>query len=226
MHMDYLKAEQLSTSKWRVLSIPFGGPFKGKDFDEEFFSIRTDIKPDWFDRRPAVWHHNLDGTMKADSTIGRTDDLELDEDLGWWSTLWLDRSHRYWAEVDKLLQAGKLYGSTGTLPNFAKTDRKTGEILVWPMVEQTLTPIPSNFTSQLAPSKAVKHFDEAGIDLTPATRGLLTDLDSPPAELPVELPSGGEKAAIQRVTSNPDRERIIRQTVDLATRVRDLAQNL
>ena len=35
--MNFLKAEQLSAAKWRVLSIPFGGPFDGKDLDEEFF---------------------------------------------------------------------------------------------------------------------------------------------------------------------------------------------
>ena len=45
--MNFLKAEQLSAAKWRVLSIPFGGPFDGKDLDEEFFSERTDIKEAW-----------------------------------------------------------------------------------------------------------------------------------------------------------------------------------
>src|SRR5262245_15736685 len=30
---DFLKAEQINSSKWRVLSIPFGGPFEGKDLD-------------------------------------------------------------------------------------------------------------------------------------------------------------------------------------------------
>jgi hypothetical protein len=49
--MDYMKAEQLSTAKWRVLAIPFGGPFKGKDLDGEYFSPRTDVRPDWFPGR-------------------------------------------------------------------------------------------------------------------------------------------------------------------------------
>lgn len=194
--MDFLKAEQLSAYKWRVLSIPFGGPKGGKDTDGEFFSINTDIKPDWFDRRPAIWHHNLDGTMKADSTIGTADDLGLDEDIGWWSTLWLDRTHRYWAEIDKWLRDGKLYGSSGTMPNFVRTDRKTGEILSWPFVEQTLTPTPANFYSQVSAAKAIQHFDEADIGLSPAVRGLLSDLDSPTAALPADLPdSGGDEAA-------------------------------
>ena len=193
--MDFLKAERLTSTKWRVLGIPFGGPFEGKDFDTEFFSQRTDIKPDWFDRRPLIWHHNLDQMMKADSTIGVSDDLERDDDLGWWSTIWLDRSHRYWQEVDRMLSAGKLYGSSGTLPNFVRTDAKTGEILVWPYVEQTLTPIPSNYLSQLAPAKALAHFDEADITLSPAVRGLLSDPSS--ADLHPDLATAADAARLR-----------------------------
>src|SRR5690348_6401168 len=175
--MEFLKAEQLKSNKWRVLSIPFGGPLTseavakmgikrpdngiGFDADGEFFSPRTDIKPDWFDRRPLVWHHNLDKTMDDDSVLGTADDTELDEKEGWWSTVWLNRQHRYFAEVAKRLGKGQIYGSSGTMPNFVKTDRKTGEILVWPFIEQTLTPTPSNIYSVVTPMKAVAHFDEA-----------------------------------------------------------------
>jgi hypothetical protein len=187
----YLKADQLTSAKWRVLAIPFGGPFEGKDLDGEFFSKRTDIKPDWFDRRPLVWHHNLDRNMKADPVLGDADDLEL-TDEGWWTTVWLNRSHEYWAQVDQLLRAGKIYGSSGSLPNFVRTDHKTGEILVWPYVEQTFTPTPSNFYSVVVAAKAVDHFDEAGIGLSPAVRGLLSDLDGQAADLRNDLsPDGG-----------------------------------
>ena len=186
--MDFLKAEQVGKNKWRVLSIPFGGPFDGKDFDGEFFSLRTDIKPNWFDRRPLIWHHNLDQMMKADSTIGTADDLELEDGLGWWTTVWLDRSHRYWSQVDQMLRGGKLYGSSGTLQNFAKTDHKTGEILVWPFMEQTFTPIPSNPYSVVVASKSADHFAEAGLHI---------DLDSLEADLLSDLPDGGDDAAIR-----------------------------
>jgi hypothetical protein len=196
---DYLKAEQVSKTKWRVLAIPFGGPFKGKDLDGEFFSPRTDIKPDWFDRRPLVWHHNLDRLMKADPVLGTADDIEQTDD-GWWATIWLDRSHRYWSQVDDLLRSGKIYGSSGSLPNFVRTDEKTGEILVWPYVEQTLTPTPSNFYSRVVPAKAIDHFDQARIGLPPALRGILSDLDSPTADLRSDLPEGGDDAAIQRLS--------------------------
>jgi hypothetical protein len=195
--MDFLKAEQVSGSKWRVLAIPYGGPFEGKDFDGEFFSARTDIKPDWFDRRPLVWHHALDKSV-PDPVIGTADDLEQAED-GWWVTAWLNRSHRYFAEVDKLLGRGKVYGSSGSLgANWVRVDHKTGEILQWPYIEQTLTPTPSNIYSVVAPMKAVTHFDEADIGLHPALRGLLTDLDTAKADLRPDLPSGGDDAAMRR----------------------------
>lgn len=193
--MEFLKAERTGKNKWRVLSIPFGGPFKGKDFDGEFFSPRTDIKADWFDRRPLVWHHAMDKTMKADPVMGTADDTELEDD-GWWSTIWLDRSHRYWDQVDALLNSGKVYGSSGTLPTFARTDRKTGEILVWPFIEQTLTPTPANPYARIVAAKAIEHFDEADIGLSPALRGLLSDLDGTTADLHPDLATaGGSDAA-------------------------------
>jgi hypothetical protein len=214
--MDYLKAEQISTSKWRVLAIPFGGPLEGKDLDGEFFSPRTDIKPNWFDRRPLVWHHNLDKSM-PDPVLGTADDLEEKPD-GWWTTVWLDRSNQYWAHVNSLLSAGKVYGSSGSLPNFVQTDKATGEILVWPYIEQTLTPTPANPYSVVVAAKAIGHFDEANIGLSPAERGLLTDLE-PVTDLRPDLPSGGDAAAIERLTgSNPARDRVTRRLVELGAR--------
>jgi hypothetical protein len=231
--MNFLKAEQLSNAKWRVLSIPFGGPFEGKDLDGEFFSARTDIKEAWFDRRPLVWHHNLDGTMKADPVVGTSDDTEK-ADEGWWSTIWLDRSHRYWAEIDSMLRAGKIFGSSGSLPNFVRTDAKTGEILVWPFIEQTLTPTPANPYSRVVAAKAIDHFDEARIGLSPAVRDLLSDLDSHKADLPADLstgggdspesdlPTGGDAAAIQGPVRNPDWERTVRKLATFSARMEQL----
>lgn len=210
--MDYVKAERLPNNKWRVLSIPFGGPKSaglakrpdngiGFDLDDEYFSPRTDIKPDWFDRRPLVWHHNLDGLMKAEPVIGTADDTVLEDD-GWWSTVWLDRSHRYWEQVTAMLAAGKVYGSTGSLPSFVRTDQKTGEILVWPFIEQTLTPTPANPYARVMPAKALAHFDEANIGLHPAVRGILTDLDGPTADLHPDLATAADEATRGRLAED------------------------
>lgn len=161
--MDPLKAEQLTSSKWRVLAIPFGGPIRGRDTDTEYFSPRTDVKADWFPERPVLWHHGKDETMGNDS-VGTEADMELQKD-GWWATVWLDRVNRYWARIDSMLRAGKAYGSSGPVAHLVKKSRD-GEILVWPHAEQTITPTPANFFSRLIPVKALEdHFTSAGIAL-------------------------------------------------------------
>jgi hypothetical protein len=160
--MDTLKAEQITGSKWRVLAIPFAGPFKGKDLDGEYFSPRTDVRPDWFPERPVVFHHAKDQVL-GDEDLGTEDDLKLGKE-GWWAKVWLDRSNRYWEQVNALLVRGKMYGSSGTMPHFVKK-APDGEILVWPHIEQTLTPTPANPFSIVVAEKAVDHFTSAGIAL-------------------------------------------------------------
>ena len=200
--VDYLKAEQLSTAKWRVLAIPFGGPFKGgKDADGEYFSARTDIKKDWFRERPVLWHHGGDEVLK-DESLGTEDDLELERD-GWWGKLWLDRSNRYWEQVNALLAAGKVYGSSGALGHLVQKARD-GEILVWPHIEQTLTPTPANPFARVVPTKAVDHFTSAGIAVEPL-EGFLAVPGDAEADLPPDLPSGGDAEAIQRLMDQVSR---------------------
>lgn len=183
--MDYLKAEQLTSVKWRVLAIPFSGPLKGgKDLDGEFFSPRTDIKADWFPTRPVLWQHGGDQSMK-DTVLGTEDDLTKEDD-GWWGTMWLDRSARYWAMVSELLTAGKVYGSSGALGHLVQK-AKDGEILTWPHIEQTLTVTPANPFARVIPAKALSDFTSAGIAVDAAN---LSDLGR-------DLPSGGDDPAMR-----------------------------
>lgn len=200
---EFMKAEQLTSTKWRVLAIPFGGPMKGgRDLDGEFFSANTDIKADWFGRRPVLFHHAQDATIK-DETLGVEDDLEQEDD-GWWATVWLDKANAYWERVNKLLAAGKMYGSSGALGHLVRKDHKSGEILVWPHIEQTLTPTPANPFARVVPTKALDHFSTAGITLDSALRGVLTELDSEP-DLDPDLPQGGEDPAVARLAETLDK---------------------
>jgi len=193
---DPMKAERLTTTKWRVLAIPFGGPLKGgKDLDGEFFSANTDIKADWFDRRPVIFHHAQDETLK-DETLGTEDDLEQAKD-GWWATLWLDRANQYWERINKLLAAGKMYGSSGALGHLVRKDHKSGEILVWPHIEQTLTPTPANPFARVVPVKALDHFSSVGIELDPAMLDVLSEPDA--TDLGPDLPEGGDDSAMERI---------------------------
>ena len=183
--MDTIKAEQLGTTKWRVLAIPFGGPFKGKDFDGEFFDRDTDVKPRWFRERPVIFHHGMDRTIK-DADLGVQELDEEPSDEGWWGTVWLDRSARYWAQVNELLRAGKMYGSSGAIAHLVRKDHKTGEILVWPHAEQTITLTPANPYARITASKAVADLSAIAADLRP-------DLSRPAAAA-----TDGEDAAMKR----------------------------
>jgi hypothetical protein len=188
--MDNLKAEQLGSAKWRVLAIPFGGPLKGgKDLDGEWFDAKTDIKSRWFKERPVLFHHGQDQTLGG-GEIGVQDDLEETKD-GWWSTVWLDRSHRYWAQVDALIRAGKMFGSSGAVAHLVRKSRD-GHIEVWPHAEQTLTPTPANPYARITASKAIAGFDAAGIDVDDRIKAILADLDAAAADLPSDLPTLGE----------------------------------
>jgi hypothetical protein len=196
MMKEPLKAEQLGTAKWRILAIPFGGPLKGgKDLDGEYFSPRTDPKPSWFKERPVLFHHGKDQEI-GDADVGIEGEIEKEHD-GWWANVWLDRSNRYFAQLDALIRAGKMFGSSGSMSHLVRV-AKDGEILVWPHVEQTLTPTPANVFSRLTASKALDDFTTAGIELDPAMRDVLTPFDSS-MDLESDLPSGGDDPAMARL---------------------------
>lgn len=204
--MDTMKAEQIGSAKWRVLAIPFGGPFKGRDFDGEFFDRDTDIKARWFRERPVLFHHGQDPSVKdMDMGVQEMDDEPTSE--GWWGTVWLDRSHRYWAQVDEWLRAGKMFGSSGAIHHLVRTDKKTGHIEVWPHAEQTLTLTPANPYARITPAKALDAFDTAGIALDDTVKSLLAQLDAPAtADLPTDLPRPAAAATGGDVTVASPRE--------------------
>ena len=211
--MDTMKAEQLTGSKWRVLAIPFGGPFKGKDFDGEFFDHETDIKPHWFKARPVMFHHGTDLEAK-DEDYGEEEMDDAPKADGWWGTMWLNRSARYWSEVDKWLRAGKMYGSSGSISHLVRKNHKTGHIEVWPLT-------PANPYARITAAKALASFDTAGIAMDDRLKAALAALDEMADDLPAtlsdsgdaaaDLGTDGERAAMRRlVTALQDLEGLIR----------------
>lgn len=205
-----LKATIVDDDHFRLLAIPFGGPIKGKDLDGEYFSKRTDIKPEWFSERPVLWHHGNDSLM-GDQVLGKATDLTLDDD-GWWVDVWLDHGNKRASLIKRLAEKAPLYGSSGTI-GYLKKAAPSGEILVWPYVEQTLTTSPQNTYSVLKSAKAVLgDFDLAEIPVHTAVKAWLADLDTLGADL--TLTSSGIEAASKagRVLSARN-ERALREAI-------------
>lgn len=151
------------------LAIPFSGPLPGgKDIHREKFTKSTDFALDWFpEGRPLLYEHGLDGAIKM-VPAGRQTDHEFDPDEGIWARGQLDTSAKYHRAMKRLLEAGALYFSSGTMDHLARKKSATGEITKWPWVELTLTPAPANMTAVARSVKSVElidHLDAAGIDI-------------------------------------------------------------
>lgn len=133
------------------LAIPFGGPFAGKDFDGEDFGPDTDFAFDLYPQgRPLIYDHGIDAKVKL-TVQGRQIEHEM-HDEGVWARAQLDKSAKYHATVAKLIAAGKLFFSSGSVPHLVET-AANGHIKRWPWTELSLTPTPANPWAAVYPVK-------------------------------------------------------------------------
>lgn len=145
---------------------PFGGPFQGKDLDGEYFAPDTDFALDWYSERPVLYHHGLDAGTKT-AVVGRQTKAEV-TDLGVWIEAQLDRSNRYFDAIWKLVQEGKLFWSSGSLPHLVKRNAD-GKLERWPVVEFSLTPTPANPMALAEPAQVKSHFKSVGLEFVDPT---------------------------------------------------------
>jgi len=111
-----------------------------RDLQGEYFTPQTDVGLDWYDQRPVLYHHGLDGNLKA-AVIGAIDTLRQDE-IGIWAEAQLDLHKRYVRTVSQLVDKGILSWSSGSLPHLVQVE-DDGHIKQWPIVEGSLTPTPA-----------------------------------------------------------------------------------
>ena len=111
-----------------------------RDLQGEFFTPQTDVGLDWYEQRPVLYHHGLDGALKA-AVIGVIDTLRPDE-TGLWAEAQLDLHKRYVRAVRRLVDLGVLSWSSGSLPHLVDVG-EDGRIKCWPIVEGSLTPTPA-----------------------------------------------------------------------------------
>lgn len=111
-----------------------------KDLHGDYFTRSTDFGLDWFEVRPALYHHGLDGAVKT-APVGRIDTLKADN-VGLWAEAQLDKRNQYVQAVKRLVESGALAWSSGSLPHLVQRDGN-GQIKRWPIIEGSLTPTPA-----------------------------------------------------------------------------------
>lgn len=139
--------------------VVWGSP-QARDLQGEYFTSDSELGIDWYDRRPVLYHHGLDGTMKA-SVIGVIDSLKADE-TGVWAEAQLNMREHYVRTVLKLVEKGILGWSSGSLPHLVDV-ANDGHIKRWPIVEGSLTPTPAEpRRTEVATIKSA--FTQLGLD--------------------------------------------------------------
>ena len=147
-----------------------------RDLHGEYFTPQTDVGLDWYEQRPVLYHHGLDGALKA-AVIGAIDTLRPD-DTGLWAEAQLDLHKRYVRAVRRLVDQGVLSWSSGSLPHLVDV-ADDGRIKCWPIVEGSLTPTPAE-PRQTDVQTLKSAYKSLGLDMS---RLGIEALDSPTIEI-------------------------------------------
>jgi len=117
----------------------YGVVFGGRDLEGDTFTAETNYKLDLVPAKLVFYDHTLNG-VEHDLGVVNNDSIKMDA-KGLWIEAQLDRSADYVDEVLKLVEAGVLGWSSGSVAHLARRER--GTIKSWPIVEFSLTPTPA-----------------------------------------------------------------------------------
>lgn len=130
------------------------GNESAKDLHGEFFTPATDFCLEWFNRRPMLYHHGLDGktetmivgvidTIKKDHTgLWAEARLDIDDELNAWEHDQRKRRRAYLEKIRAMLGRGELSWSSGSVGHLTRR-KASGEIVRWPLIEGSATPGPA-----------------------------------------------------------------------------------
>ncbi len=159
--MDPITVKALGPDRIGGYLVVWGDP-RHKDLHGEYFTPHTDLALGWYERRPVLYHHGLDGALGA-ALVGAIDTLRPDA-VGLWAEAQLDLRQRYVRAVRDLVERGVLAWSSGSLPHLVEI-APDGHIKRWPIVEGSLTPTPAE--PRRTTVQAIKSAYEAlGLDVT------------------------------------------------------------
>ena len=176
--------------------VVWGSP-ASRDLQDEYFTPATDLGLDWFERRPVLYHHGLDGAVKT-AVIGAVEQLTPDA-IGVWAEAQLDMRQKYARAVYRLIERGVLSWSSGSLPHLVEVE-PDGRIARWPLVEGSLTPSPAEprhtDVRTIKTAFALLGLDPARLDQPPVSPA---DMEHSPMTEMTPLTPPGEAAPLKRL---------------------------
>lgn len=118
----------------------YGIIWDSTDLHGEHFSKETDFELDWIPNKKVLYDHGQNEYAKGVIGIARNDRIVAD-DTGLFIEAEINKSHKYAQAIRKLVEAGVIGYSTGTVPQLMERSGKT--ITKWPLVEISLTATPA-----------------------------------------------------------------------------------
>ena len=129
-----------------------------RDSQKQWFSPATKKQDVFFKamkKLPIMKHHGLPPLSDVE-VIGEIDIFQPDS-RGIWVSGNLDENLADYPAIKQDIEAGKLYGSSGSASHLVKYSPE-GHIDQWPVLEATLTPYPSDPRLRELPAQAIKSF--------------------------------------------------------------------
>lgn len=133
-----MKATVKALGAWTldVLGVPYGGPFKGKDAQGEYFTADTDLWLEKIPSRPVIFYHGLAERTHSAEVIGRELSHERRPDGVWFKVL-LDKTNATAQRVWAAAQKGLARASSGAIAHLVRK-APDGQLTVWPLAELSL----------------------------------------------------------------------------------------
>lgn len=113
---------------------------------KDYFTKSTDFWAERFPNpRPLAYHHGFDQDTKDAPVVGTIIDGGSDE-VGRWVKMQLDKAHKYYEGIRKLVAQGALKMSSDSIPQYVRRERQangTHWVKTWPLPLSSLTPTPA-----------------------------------------------------------------------------------
>lgn len=206
--------------EWRlkILGVPFGGPYNGRDSDGQKFSERTNIHETIYPKVPLFYYHSFDanGVPQGDPVIVGEATYDHMDKKGHWYDGVLDKSKDLAVKLWEAAKHNVSSASSGTISHLIR-ETANGEILNWPVCEISLFDgsagkfSASNPYAVALPAMKMA-FENVGLNLvTPPDEGdnaTQTTVETKPVTMPAEAAKTAQvvTSAVSTATTQPIKE--------------------